>query len=129
MSKEVSESFESHFGNLKDPRVDRHKAYPLTEILFVVLCGSICGAESWRDYVLFGKEKLDFLRQHFPFKKGIASKNTYARVFAALDPQLFKNCFIEWAKCLQKILKDVIAIDGKALCNSADTENEASAIC
>jgi DDE_Tnp_1-associated len=57
MSKDVSESFEGHFGNLKDPRIDRTKLYPLVEILFVVLCGSICGAESWRDFVIFGDEK------------------------------------------------------------------------
>ncbi|MGQ3890572.1 transposase family protein [Legionella sp. CNM-4043-24] len=31
---------------LNDPRIDRSKLYPLSEILFVVLSGSICGAES-----------------------------------------------------------------------------------
>ncbi|MFY7697926.1 MAG: transposase family protein [Legionella sp.] len=35
--------------------MSRRKLYPLIEILFVVLCGSICGAESWRDFVLFGE--------------------------------------------------------------------------
>ena len=68
---EIAETFEYHFGKLKDKRVERHKLYPLTEILLIVLCGSICGAESWRDYVMFGKEKLDFLRQYFPFTNGI----------------------------------------------------------
>ena len=48
------DTFESHFGMLDDPRIKRSKLYPLTEILFVVLCGTICGAESWRDFVLFG---------------------------------------------------------------------------
>ena len=40
VSKDVSSAFESHFGGLKDPRIDRSKLYPLTEILFVVLAGS-----------------------------------------------------------------------------------------
>ena len=70
MNKDVSTAFESHFGVLfgvlNDPRIKRSKLYPLTEILFVVLCGTICGAESWRDFVLFGKEKAEFLRQYFP---------------------------------------------------------------
>jgi len=118
MNKVVSMAFESHFGELNDPRVKRSKLYPLTEILFVVLCGTICGAESWRDFVLFGKEKTEFLRQYFPFENGIPSKNTYARVFAALNPEAFKTCFIDWVKSLQNILNDVIAIDGKTLCNS-----------
>lgn len=29
MSKDVSKSFESYFGDLKDPRVERSKLYPL----------------------------------------------------------------------------------------------------
>ena len=128
MNKDVSNSFESHFGILSDPRIDRSKLYPLTEILFVVLSGSICGAESWRDFVLFGKEKLDFMRQYYPFENGIPSKNTFARVLAALDTESFKRCFIEWVKSLQAILSDVIAIDGKTLCNSIDEAFGRSAI-
>ena len=109
MNKDVSESFETHFGVLKDPRVKRLKLYPLTEVLFVVLCGTICGAESWRDFVIFGKEKIDFLTVHYPFLNGIPSKNTYARVFAALDTEAFKLCFIEWVKSLQTVVNSVIA--------------------
>lgn len=73
MNTDVSNSFESHFGILSDPRIDRTKLYPLTEILFVVLTGSICGAESWRDFVLFGKEKLDFIRRYYPFENEITA--------------------------------------------------------
>jgi predicted transposase YbfD/YdcC len=98
------------------------------EILFVVLCGTICGAESWRDFVLFGKEKADFLKQYFAFSNGIPSKDTYARLFAVLDPEVFKICFIEWVKSLQKALNGVIAIDGKTLCNSVDELNNVPAI-
>ena len=104
----------------KRPRVERTKLYPLSEILFVVLSGSVCGAESWRDFVLFGEERLDFLQGYYPFSNGIPSKNTFARVFAALDTEAFKQCFIEWVKSLQALLNEVIAIDGKTLCNSLD---------
>jgi len=120
MNKDVSKSFESHFGELKDPRVERTKLYPLSEILFVVLTGSVCGAESWRDFVLFGEERLEFLQEYYPFENGIPSKNTFSRVFAALDTEAFKQCFIEWVKSLQMIINEVIAIDGKTLCNSYD---------
>ena len=47
-------------------------------------------------------------------------KNTFARVFEALDTATFKDCFIEWVKSLQAIVNQVIAVDGKALRNSAD---------
>lgn len=128
MSKDIKEAFESHFGQLQDPRIERHKLYPLSEILFVVLCGSICGAESWRDFVLFGKEKLDFLQNYYSFENGIPCKNTFARVFAALDPEKFKLCFVEWVKSLQTILSSIIAIDGKTLCKSFDKASGKTAI-
>ena len=128
MVMKVSQAFETHFSKLKDPRIKRKKLYPLMEILFVVLCGTICGAESWRDFVLFGKEKIDFLKRYFLFTNGIPSKDTFARLFAVLDPEIFKSCFIEWIKSLQEVLQDVIAIDGKTLCNSIDELNHVPAI-
>ena len=120
MDGQVVEKFQEHFGKMKDPRVERTKLYPLEEILFVLLCGSICGAESWRDFVMFGQEKLDFLREYFPFSAGIPCKNTFARVSAALEPEQFRACFIAWAASLQTVPGEVIAIDGKTLCNSAN---------
>lgn len=128
MEREISQAFETHFSGLKDPRIKRKKLYPLMEILFVVLCGTICGAESWRDFVLFGKEKTDFLKKYFPYANGIPSKDTLARLFAVLDPESFKKCFIAWVKSLQETLQDVIAIDGKTLCNSIDKANNVPAI-
>jgi hypothetical protein len=102
--------FDVYFSKLTDPRISRKKLYPLIEILFVVLCGSICGAESWRDFVLFGKEKIDLLREYYPFTNGIASKDTFARVFAVLDPEAFKSCFVSWVKSLQSALQLGVAL-------------------
>ena len=56
MTKDILENFEDYFEEIEDPRIERSKLYPLKEILLVVLCGSICGAESWRDFVLFGRK-------------------------------------------------------------------------
>jgi predicted transposase YbfD/YdcC len=93
-----------------------------------VLCGSICGAESWRDFVLFGKSKLEYLRQYYEFKNGIPSKNTFARLFYALDVEQFKIQFVSWVKSLQTLAADVIAVDGKTLCNSINETEGKSAI-
>ena len=128
MDGQMVERFQEHFGKMTDPRVERTKLYPLAEILFVLLCGSICGAESWRDFVMFGQEKLDFLREYFPFSAGIACKNTFPRVCAALEPEQFRSCFLAWAASLQRVPGEVIAIDGKTLCNSADAAAGAAAI-
>jgi hypothetical protein len=80
-----------HFDNLEAPRIDRKKLYHLTEILFVVIYASICGAQSWSDFVTFGEEKPEYLQRFLPFANGIPSKNTFARVFASLGPDEFKR--------------------------------------
>jgi predicted transposase YbfD/YdcC len=128
MPQQVIAKFQEHFDKLEDPRIDRHKLYPLTEIMFVLLCGSICGAESWRDFVMFGGEKLDFLRTYFPFESGIPCKNTFARVCASIDPEQFRACFMGWTASLKAMPQEVIAIDGKTLCNSADKDAQTAAI-
>ena len=64
----------------------------------------------------------------FYANNGIASKDTFARFFAVLNPEEFKSCFVTWVKSLQTALNDIIAIDGKTLCSSVDMQNSTSAI-
>lgn len=47
---------------------------------------------------------------------------------SALDPVIFRSCFINWIQSFQLALKEVIAIDGKCLCKSFDKATESSAI-
>jgi predicted transposase YbfD/YdcC len=115
----TSEALKIHFSTLVDPRVDRTKSYSIPEIMLIILSASICGAESWRDFVRFGDAKIDFLRNYFPYKSGIPCKNTFARIMSALDPEEFKVCFMSWVNSFQSEHGDVIAIDGKTLRNSA----------
>ncbi len=70
------------------------------EIIFVILTGTICGADSWRDFRDFGLRKLDYLRGFFNFKNGIPSKNTFARVMSAINPEQFKHCFLKLVKMI-----------------------------
>jgi predicted transposase YbfD/YdcC len=120
MENKDIETLEECFADLEDPRVDRTKLYPLMEIIFIVLTGTICGADSWRDFADFGSRKLDYLKRFFSFTNGIPSKNTFARVLSAIDPEQFKQCFLKWVKMIQIGLQEVIAIDGKTVRGSFD---------
>ena len=57
MQKLELNGFDIYFSELSDPRISRTKLYPLIEILFVVLCGSICGAVGISVRVFFIKAK------------------------------------------------------------------------
>src|SRR5207249_79121 len=44
------------------------------------------------------------------------SHDTFNRVFAALDPQKFLECFLGWTQSLrQAVPQEIVALDGKAL--------------
>ena len=44
-----------YFSTLDDPRVERQKLHALPDILLIIFCGSICGVETWEDFVDYGK--------------------------------------------------------------------------
>ena len=56
-----TDTFIENFSLLEDPRIERKKLYPLLEIVFLVVCAKICGAESFREYVRFGQAKITLL--------------------------------------------------------------------
>lgn len=128
MSKDIS--LLEHFKELEDPRCPSKLTYPLDEIILVAICALICGAEGWEDFSCFGKSKIDFLRKFLPFSNGIPTKTTYFLVFASLDPEKFKACFLSWVKSLEEHFgkSKNISIDGKTLRHSFDTGKERNPI-
>ncbi len=106
-------SFLSHFAALRDPRQVAKVLYPLAEILLLTLCATISGADDFVEIHLWGCERRDFLRRFLPFEHGIPSHDTLCDVIAAIDPMLFKTCFMTWVEELRDDAPEVIAIDGK----------------
>jgi len=110
------DTFIENFSQLEDPRIERKKLYPLIEIVFLVVCAKICGAESFRDYIRFGQAKITLLQERLPYANGIPSKATLSRIFTLINPELLKGCFVGWMKTLYvSAMDDVIPIDGKTL--------------
>lgn len=91
----IRESFEDFSSNIGDYRIDRNKLHGVHEIIFLTLCGLICGCEGWRDIVRYGKTKIDFLRT-----------------------------FLEWTQTLDLKNNKHIAIDGKVSRHSFDGEDK-----
>lgn len=108
-----SRSLLEHFSGLTDPRQRWRVVYPLPEILLLVLCATLSGMEDFVEIRLWGEERLDFLRRFLPYERGIPSHDTLGDVINALDPELFKQCFLGWVAGLRDGEPEVIAIDGK----------------
>lgn len=118
-----------HFSSVTDPRLDRKKLHSLTAILVISICAAICGAEEWTEIELFGKSKRKWFKTFLDLPNGIPSHDTFARVFARLDPVEFQKCFISWLDYLKNSVdSDIISIDGKTLRNSFDKASSKAAI-
>ncbi len=88
-------------------------AYRLDEILLLALVATLAGAEGFTDMARFGHKKLDLLRRFLPYANGTPSHDHLGDIFASLDPDAFRACFVAWVGALTKAPFDVIAIDGK----------------
>ncbi len=99
-----------------DPRVDRTREHKLIDILVIGVCCLICGGEGFNDMEIFGKAQYEWLRGFLKLPSGIPSHDTFNRVFSAIAPCAFMDCFIRWTQTLRTRLGgEVVALDGKAL--------------
>ena len=120
--------FIEHFSLLTDPRQQVKVEYPLDEILLLVLCAVLAGANCWVEIAKFGDKKLDFLRRFRPFKNGTPSHDQLGDVFSVLDAEQFQNCFISWVSSITGCCDDVVAVDGKTLRRSYQQAGRKGAI-
>jgi len=75
------------FPKLKDPRMDRTKKHSFPDILAIAICAVICGADGWVQVAHFGRCKEKWFKTFLDLPNGIASHDTFGRVFAMLDPK------------------------------------------
>jgi len=106
-----------------DPRVNRTREHNLIDILVIGVCCLICGGEGFSDMESFGIAKQEWFLRFLELPSGIPSHDTFNRVFSAIDPQAFVECFVQWTETLRSHLGgEVVAIDGKALRRARDKD-------
>jgi predicted transposase YbfD/YdcC len=114
-------SFDDHFSDLTDPRVERTRLHPLRNIITIALCGVLCGAESWVEIEAFGQAKRRWLARFLDLAHGIPAHDTFGRVFAALDPVQVESGVLGWVQATVTASPGrLVAIDGKTLRRSHD---------
>jgi predicted transposase YbfD/YdcC len=116
MQKHPTSSLVEHFENLADPRVRRTRDHELIDILVIAVCTLLCAGETFNDMEDFGRAKADWFKTFLNLRHGIPSHDTFNRVFAALDPRQFLDCFLRWTQSLRTaVAQEIVALDGKAL--------------
>ena len=110
----ISANILDHFSAIEDPRQSWKTVYPLPEILLIVLCGVMAGADDFAEIARWADRKLEFLRGFLPFKDGIPSHDTLNDVMNAIPADLFSECFVSWVAALRDGDDEIVAIDGKS---------------
>lgn len=113
-AKVIEETLRS-FQELVDPR-GVNTLHRFTDIFTIALLAILCGAEGWVQVAQFARAKEKWLRTFLYLRHGIPSHDTFGRVFARLNPDVFEKCFVAWVATLVKTTNGkLVAIDGKAL--------------
>ncbi|MFY9834093.1 MAG: ISAs1 family transposase [Methylocystis sp.] len=115
--------FLEYFKDMPDHRQQGKVLYSLDEILLLSLLAVLAGAEGFTDIALFGQKKLDLLRRFRPFEHGTPSHDHLGDIFATLDAEAFRRCFVAWVSGLTNAAAEVIAIDGKTSRRSGSKKN------
>ena len=122
-------SISDHFAQMTDPRVERSRQHQLIDIITIAICAVICGADTWVDIESYGRAKQEWLKQFLELPNGIPSHDTFARVFARLNPEEFQQSFLNWVRSISKSFQgEVIAIDGTSLRHSYNSSLDKGAI-
>lgn len=125
----LQSSLEQYFGQIPDPRVERTRAHQLLDIIAIALFAVLSGADSWVAIETYGTAKRRWLETFLVLPNGIPSHDTFARVFARLDPEAFELSFQHWIKALVSTLGvQLVAIDGKTVKGSYDREGGIKAL-
>jgi predicted transposase YbfD/YdcC len=113
MDPKTSKTLLDHFSALEDPRQAAKVLYPLPEIILLLLCGTLAGADDFVEITLWGTQNLSFLRRFLPYAHEIPSHDTLGEVIRVVDPELFKAAFTSWVEGLRENEPDIVAVDGK----------------
>lgn len=117
------------FDAIPDPRVQRTRRHRLTDVLVLVLLGTIVGCEGWDETVRFSQDHEAELREVLVLSGGIPSADTLRRVMAALDPKALGEVLTTWTTALcDTFAGKQIAIDGKSIRGAIEASNGEGAL-
>lgn len=120
---------ETHFRTLRDPRANHSIDHLLIDIIVITLCATICGANDWVAVAEYGRTKEAWLKTFLALPNGIPSHDTFARLFARLNPEELQSCFMRWMQAVHQVTHgELLNVDGKTLRGAREAGNTRSFI-
>lgn len=102
-----------HFAIIEDPREPWRVAHPLSEVLLLVVCGTIADCDDYDGIAEWGEAHLALLRRFLPYHHGVPGARWLTILMNRIDPGLFSDAFTAWVRETWPARPDLVAIDGK----------------
>jgi predicted transposase YbfD/YdcC len=101
---------------IPDPRrPSENLKHPLVDLIILGLCGVVAGCADFVEIAAWGKVNEAFLRTFLEVPHGIASHDTFTRVFALLPPATVQAVVLPWLVERRGVPGDYVHLDGKTL--------------
>ena len=107
-----------YFEKMSDPRQQWKIDHKLDEIVIMTIIAVISGFDIWEDIADWCRCKENWFRENLGLvlENGVASHDTFQRVFQLLKPTELERCFREWVRSIVEITGgEIVGIDGKTL--------------
>lgn len=125
--KNLFNKCEIYFSLVEDDRDERYTTYSLSYILFMVMCGIICGCKDLEEMVEVLENKIEVIQKYIEIER-IPCLSTFSNILSALNVLQVELCILsicrnvvndtlivgEKPQKIQEELKE-ISIDGKAI--------------
>ena len=106
---------------IDDPRRPSNGTlHDFQEILVIAIAAMLSDCDTVEDIAYWASMKQVWLRRFLTLKNGIASADTFLRIFRILDPKSFETVFRGWVADVVGALSGTIAVDGKAVRGSGN---------
>lgn len=113
------EKMETYFHLVPDYRRRTHITYKLPDILFIFVCGLLCGLTSYEAISDLAETRWDFFKKYISHERP-PCENTLRTIFGSLNPERLELCLIGIFRnvfCIDFPTSErQIAIDGKVIC-------------
>lgn len=120
----IREYLDIYFELVEDPRRNSHITYKLSDILFLIVCGMLCGYTDLEIILEFAEEKTAFLKKHTDLPS-VPCLATISNILNMVNPKslelclhgIFNNVFELNIEVIPK--ERIVSIDGKTVCSTA----------
>mgnify|MGYP001110737529 CR=1 FL=1 len=128
----IIEKLDVYFGLVEDTRKRAYITYELSDILFILVCGMICGCTELERLIEFAELRIDFFKKHTHIEK-IPCLATMSNILKLINPEKLELCLggivrnVFHREIKDKKMKQ-ICIDGKTICSTVDIEDYSNSI-